>query len=399
MGQRRGVVAAVAAVLLMSGCSALTDLLPTRTTPPATTPPTTTPTPTQTPLLTWEEVLDATRDSVVRVQTSSCDESTSLGSGFVVGDDLVMTASHVVDDGRTAAVLLGNRIVRATLVSYDHTSDSALLRTERPLGVKPLTLVTSDPVQGSELAVLGYPLRRTEVDITPGIVSGLHQPADYGYFRVSDTFITNAATNRGNSGGPVVDRRARVIGLVSGSRAWDGTGDAAIPVQGMNFIVPSPALAADLERWRRAEPEGFDRCQGDEEDAPDEEQLELEIASSHPDAPSIAGTLFVHGESINEGSYLSAWRVFTSAMKKRMGDLEVWSEGLETSYWRSLVITSVTRTGDTATAEVTLTTEQSSDAGFAGQTCSIHRMRYGFVLSGGVWLIDAARRPLDPTAC
>lgn len=398
--QLKHVGVAVLVSALLSGCSAITDLLPIRevtVTPVASQ---SKPVETAQPTLTWQQVLETTRASVVRVQTSSCEQSTVLGSGFVVGDNLVMTAAHVVDDGRTAAILVDGRIVKATLVGLDHSSDTALLRTDRGLGVPSLQLVADGPSQGSELAVLGFPLRMTEVAISEGIVSALHQTADYGYFKVDDTFITNAETNRGNSGGPVMDRRARVIGLVSGGRAWDGSGAAAIPVQGMNFIIPSPALAADLARWRASVPQGFAECASDEEPiAPESAELEMTINSDHADAQAIAATLFVHGQSINEGSYESAWRVFTPAMKTRMKDLDRWSQGLSTSYWRAVAINTLTRSGATATAEVDLKTEQQADAGFGGQTCSIHRMRYQFVLSDGVWLIDTAQRPSDPVRC
>ncbi|MEA5155954.1 serine protease [Raineyella sp.] len=356
------------------------------------------------PVLTWDRVLTQTRSSVLTVRTASCDESTAMGSGFAVGPDLVMTAAHVVDTASTASVQFDDgRIVKAELVGYDHSSDSALLRTAQPLGVPALSLVPGDPVQGTELAVLGFPLDMPHIVIAQGVVSAVHQPVHYSRFSVDDAFVTDAATNAGNSGGPVIDRQGHVIGLVSGGRQWVQQGEAVEPVQGMNYIIPSPQLAADLARWKDAPSSGFPACHG----GPRAEQkqgktvptVDVTVNSTDGNARAVAATLAVHGQSINEGNYSSAWQLFTNSMKTNMHDLDTWSAGLTTSYWRSITVSSVTRQGNSASAEVVLTTQQSAKDGFHGQTCSVSSMHYRLILTQGVWLIDRAQRPTDPTPC
>lgn len=390
--RNRHIAEALCAALLLSGCSVFSSGSVPSTTPE----PTNSETPTGGESLPWDRVLAQSRDSVVMIQTSSCNDGPASGSGFVVGPDLVMTAAHVVDTASAAAVRMDDgMIVPADLVAYDSSSDSAVLRTAVPLGVSEFELVRSDPVQGQELAAFGYPLGEPRLSMSAGVVSALDKTIEYDTVTVDDAFITDAAINAGNSGGPVVDRSGEVIGLVSGSAADPSA-------QGRNFVIPSPLLVEDLTEWRDRPTLGFEPC-GDDGPGPEEDvppsSLEILITTDHEDAYSIAATLTVHGQSINEGNYSSAWALFTDANKARVQDLEAWSRGVATSYWRLITVNSVVRDGDKATAEVILRTEQTAEAGFDGQTCSIHSMSYELVLVEGVWLIDRARRPADPEAC
>lgn len=415
----RSFLAGVGVATLLAGCAGIERLLPVRqvtVTAPAPTPSATSDAPSPTPSLSapstpqetstgqlsWQEVLERSRASVVQIRTTYCDESYGAGTGFVVGDDLVMTAAHVVMGGRLATVQLDDGSVATTqLLDLDEATDSALLRVKDPIKASELTLSPDGPDVTDEVAAVGYPLSYNTLMITTGTVSALHIRVDYADQTVDDAFISSTPTNPGNSGGPLLDRGGQVVGLVSGGRDWDQMGEDRRPVEGIHYGIPSPQLAANLERWRDADARGFEACDSDLDEGPGEGEptLRLSIGSTHPDARDIGGTLFTHGESINGGSYASAWRMFTPAIQRRMGGLEKWSKGVSTSYWRSLELTSVSRSGSVATAAATLTTEQDPSAGFRGQTCSVHRMQYRLVLTDGVWLIDRARRPQDPTAC
>ena len=254
--------------------------------------------------------------------------------------------------------------------------------------------------QGSPLAILGYPLGTFDLRISEGIVSGLNDTVDYPEFSVGNVFTTDAATNGGNSGGPVVNRQGEVIGLVSGGQDWDGVGESLRPVQGINYMVPSNELQPNFNQWKNLPVAGAAECQGETGPPADDVRLNVTIESDQEDAPDIAQSLALHGQGINTGSYASAWTIFTPKMKRDMGSLEKWQQGLASSYWTDLVVTKVTREGDTAEADAQLRTQQRAEDGRNGQTCSDWSFTYTMRLIDGVWRIDRAHaEDGSPTKC
>ena len=144
-------------------------------------------------------------------------QSESTGSGFVIdGDGLILTNAHVVDAATDIQVTFSdNHTVSATTVGTDADTDLALLRVEEP-DLQPLDLGDSSTVQvGDPTIAIGNPfgLERT---LTTGVVSALQRrlTAPSG-FAIDDVIQTDAALNPGNSGGPLLDARGRVIGINS----------------------------------------------------------------------------------------------------------------------------------------------------------------------------------------
>jgi S1-C subfamily serine protease len=87
---------------------------------------------------------------------------------------------------------------------------------------------------GSEIYAVGAPLgEQLSFTVTKGIVSGFRE------FNQASYLQTDASLNPGNSGGPLVDKSGRVIGIVS----WKVSGNA---VQGLSFAVPSKLLSKRL---------------------------------------------------------------------------------------------------------------------------------------------------------
>jgi hypothetical protein len=325
-----------------------------------------------------------------------------MGSGFIVDDHLIITAAHVVVGARTVSVQTSaGRIVTAEPVALDMEADAALLRTAQSLGAKAMTMSEQEPAQGSALAALGFPLGANDLRIAQGIVSGLGSSIDYADQRVDNVFTTDAATNGGNSGGPVINHSGLVIGLVSGGQRWDSVDvDSRIPVEGINYIVPSTELVTRLQQWRDRPTSPPELCGQDVEPPVQPDYiLEVSIVSTHRDAGDIAQTLFSHGDGINSGSYSSAWTLFTPGMQEAMGGLGEWQSGLSSSYWKSVEVSSVDRTGNTAIARAVLQTVQDAEDGPSGQTCSIWLLNYRMKLVGGQWLIDNAKARTDPSAC
>ena len=155
-----------------------------------------------------------------------------LGAGFAGwkadGVLYVVTAAHVVDEvGQNVMLERNNGSWRAEVVGRDRAKDLAVLRVDgNPVGAKPLwqKAKANKPRVGDQLLLVGSPFGLGGT-VTSGVVS-----------RVRPKVIqTDAAANPGNSGGPAVDRKGRVVGvLVSGGG------------ENINFAVPIARLCGSL---------------------------------------------------------------------------------------------------------------------------------------------------------
>jgi putative serine protease PepD len=162
------------------------------------------------------------------------------GSGFVVDDaGHVVTNAHVVGSARTVRVSVpGRPAIPATVVVARPDSDLAVLALRGaeeglPDGLRPLELGDASTLRVGEPAVaIGSPfgLQRT---VTLGIVSGLHRALPTGESIVGGVIQTDASVNPGSSGGPLLDRAGRVIGVTTAISTGTGSDD------GVAFAVPS----------------------------------------------------------------------------------------------------------------------------------------------------------------
>jgi len=163
---------------------------------------------------------DATK-SVVTVKTNS-----GLGTGFVISNEnnsgYIVTNAHVLADpfGKLASgirvITYDKDIINADFVGYDGDFDIALLKIPRELSI--LELANSDDVQiGERVIAIGNPLG-LEFSASEGIVSAVHREGQNG---VNAYIQTDAALNPGNSGGPLINKNGKVIGInnfkISGS--------------------------------------------------------------------------------------------------------------------------------------------------------------------------------------
>ncbi|TVR52870.1 MAG: DegQ family serine endoprotease [Puniceicoccaceae bacterium] len=159
-----------------------------------------------------------------------------LGSGVIVSDDgYILTNNHVIDGADEIRVALAdNREVQATLVGSDPMTDVAVLKIEvdeMPTAV----LGDSDGLRVGDIAfAVGNPLGVGQT-VTMGIISatGRSQMGILGRDGYENFIQTDAAINRGNSGGALVDAHGRVIGIntaiISTSQGNIGIG-FAIPI-------------------------------------------------------------------------------------------------------------------------------------------------------------------------
>jgi putative serine protease PepD len=170
------------------------------------------------------------RPSVVVVRTAS-----TLGTGVVVADDgSVLTANHVVAgaSGLTVTFFDGTT-AQAIVASADPKLDIALLRPAAvPHGVVPANIGGGAEV-GAPVVTIGNPLGLAD-SVSAGVVSGLGRTADTTQGSYGGLIQFDAAINPGSSGGPLLDGRGLVIGIVV-SIANPAHEDA---FAGIGFAVP-----------------------------------------------------------------------------------------------------------------------------------------------------------------
>jgi S1-C subfamily serine protease len=168
--------------------------------------------------------------SVVKIQGTACGVGTQ-GSGWVVRDDLVATNAHVIAGHDGTRLLAPNgQSLSATPVHVDAANDIALLRVR---GLDLETLGTDpDGDRPLPVALLGYP-RNGPLTATAGTAGNLRtvlSPDAYER-RVRPRVVVplRGGVQPGESGGPVVDRRGRVVAMIFGGTR-DGNGGYAVPV-------------------------------------------------------------------------------------------------------------------------------------------------------------------------
>ena len=169
-------------------------------------------------------------ESVVKLQGTACGVGTQ-GSGWVVTAGLVATNAHVIAGHDSTRLLAPNgQSLSARPVYVDAANDIALLRV-RGLETRSLTTSTRDD-RSQPVALLGYPKNGplTATAGTAGATRTVLSPDAYGGgTRPRVVVPLRGAVQPGESGGPVVDRRGRVVAMIFGGTR-DRKGGYAVPV-------------------------------------------------------------------------------------------------------------------------------------------------------------------------
>lgn len=185
-------------------------------------------TPTRTTAPTAAEVFDRVGPSVVVIQTRK-----SLGTGVIAAEDgTILTAHHVIKGAKDVTVTFadGTKTKAVVATSNPQRDVATLTPVKLPEIVVPATLGGAVRV-GSPVVAIGNPLGLT-YSVSTGVVSGLNRVAEKG--ALSGLIQFDASVNPGSSGGPLLDARGGVIGIVVSIA--DPGGDEAFA--GIAFAVP-----------------------------------------------------------------------------------------------------------------------------------------------------------------
>ena len=168
----------------------------------------------------------------------------SLGSGFIIdASGLVVTNNHVIADSDEITVIFNDGTkLKAEIVGRDTKTDLALLRVKSDKPLKAVKFGDSDKLRlGEWVIAIGNPFSLGGT-VTAGIVSARNRDINSGPY---DNYIqTDAAINRGNSGGPLFNLDGEVIGVNTAIISPSG---GSI---GIGFAVPSKTVVAVIDQLR-----------------------------------------------------------------------------------------------------------------------------------------------------
>jgi S1-C subfamily serine protease len=179
-----------------------------------------------------------------------------IGSGFVVsGRGEIATNAHVVTEGEGRSIRKAKEVyvafadanqVPAKIVGYDPNADVALLKID-PAGLtlRPLRLGTVRDLRvGSPVAAIGSPFGEPQ-SLSVGVVSATDRSIkSLTGFEIAGAIQTDAAINRGNSGGPLVNAKGQVLGINSQIQTTSGGGE------GVGYAVPADTVRRTLAALR-----------------------------------------------------------------------------------------------------------------------------------------------------
>lgn len=145
------------------------------------------------------------------------------GTGFVVAPNRVMSNAHVVAGSDSVTVEASGQTYDATVVSYDPNEDISILDVPN-LPAPPLAFADAPAATGTDALVLGYPGGGDFV-VTPARIREIIElkgPDIYQSTTVNrEVYTIRGTVRQGNSGGPLIDRSGKVLGVVFGAAVDD----------------------------------------------------------------------------------------------------------------------------------------------------------------------------------
>ena len=189
---------------------------------------------------TAEDIYGKISPSVVEIVGQSF-SSTSTGTGFFYDENgTIVTNYHVIENCFSAEITVasGEKYQVNSVLGYDTERDIAILSTSCKKSI-PLTIRTTPVKTGEEVYALGSSLGLTGT-LSNGIVSAVQREVE------SNVYIqTTAPISQGNSGGPLVDAKGKVVGIVCASFIDGQNLNLAIPIAALNKVSLNKNFSLD----------------------------------------------------------------------------------------------------------------------------------------------------------
>lgn len=206
--------------------------------------------------------LKSTVRIIVKPDTKSLIESYEIASGFAMDWGQILTCYHalsrVSQEKGVVTVNIQGKDHRAKIIKKNKDLDYALLQIDERVGLGYLKTSTIYNV-GDTVYCAGFPFaniysqqygKNIPVSLTSGIISGLKRKIKYGKRNFDNMIQVDAYCQKGNSGGPVFNKRMEVIGMVNftcsyadnrGSEVWNGA----------TFATPIDLILRDIKALKK----------------------------------------------------------------------------------------------------------------------------------------------------
>ncbi len=181
-------------------------------------------------------------------QTGTEKQQVGAGTGFIVSEDgLILTNKHVVSDDTAEykVIMSDNKEYSAKVLAKDPVQDLAIIKIQGNNKFKALTLGSSSDIQiGQSVIAIGNALGEFQNTVSVGVISGLGRTViasgeTIGTETLEDIIQTDAAINKGNSGGPLLNLKGEVIGI---NTAISSSG------QNISFAISIDKAKKDIEQ-------------------------------------------------------------------------------------------------------------------------------------------------------
>lgn len=340
-----------------------------------------TPPTTSAPPRDFSEVYPDVESGVGQIVVLTC-LSGYTGTGFLVDDQTMVTAAHVIEGAVRVAVDFDGSRVGTSVIGVEPSLDLALLHLDQPVsGRHAFTLASDDPQPGTHIAVIGYPLGEPK-SLSEGTISGLDRTIRTETGTYFGLLQTDAAINPGNSGGPLLDNRGQVVGLADAIRR-----DA----QGIGYAVPVSQIGPAIDTTARLAQPPTPGCldpQGPQPPIDPTDSVERGVRQA----------LRSYLGAINARDYDEAMSWLSPAVRAD-STREQWQDDYATTYDDQLEIRSVSGSGSQPHVWATFRSQQSAGDGPAGArdaTCLIWSIDYDFQQQSDRWVIVAGDGHDDP---
>jgi len=337
--------------------------------------PPSTPTATTSPSRTFAELFSEERSGVVRIAATACGAE-DIGTGFILRRDTVATVAHVVQDSVTIALTAGGQTTTGRVLGIDPSRELALIRADRRFPGHVFSFASQPPEVGDPVAAMGYP-EGLPITFTQGTLSGLDRMIAVNGITLSGLIQTDTALNPGNSGGPLIDSRGEVVGLVEAKRA---------NAEGIGYAINTSTAAPMLQSWEGNSPQAGASCP-----TPTGPSGQGKVGGRGGSvSTSVVATLSTYFNAINAADYYTAWLQFTPTEQVRVSVSHLANADATTFVFDGRLRSLIQLSSSTIIAYVTCTSVQAPGYGPKGETCDRWTLDYTMKFIGGSWLIDRA---------